>query len=351
MNRYFSPLQRRFILSRSAKDSRSTAVWVYLFQSIKANLLIALAIVFSVPFASAQDFKPVPLSEYAEKSGPNTITFLSYPKYYTTAEGELTPVVTNLAESKSPDWDFEVTTGIWTMRVRTDGTFQAEHQGNVFTYRLAQIGVGRGEGFRAFEWGEPNWKNYQVVGDSIRWYGIFRDVDLRVRYIHDILKVDVIVKAALMNDIRADVRSGKLNADEYLTARFDIPNIWVTGEARQGGEPCDLYAERLEVQQPVEFVKEGKVVQKLRPVETHMLDAKGEPIVTFDEKDTIRSAQSWRLKKDAPGVAEMSANLGDLAKAKDGDVAIDPSIIFSGEGFYGGGDTYDTYISPLVSQY
>jgi len=190
-----------------------------------------------------------------------------------------------------------------------------------------------------------------VVGDSIWWYGIFRDVDLRVRYIHDILKVDVIVKAALMNDIRADVRSGKLNADEYLTARFDIPNIWVTGEACQSGEPCDLYAERLDVQQPVEFVKDGKVVQKLRPVETHVLDAKGEPIVTFDEKDTIRSAQSWRLKKDAPGVAEMSANLGDLAKAKDGDVAIDPSIIFSGEGFYGGGDTYDTYISPLVSQY
>ena len=310
---------------------------------------VFLAFVFLLalcaPFATAQDFQPVPVSEYAEKTGPNTMTFLSYPKYYKTAEGELTLAVTDLVESKSADWDFEVETGIWTLRVKTDGTFQAEHQGNVFTYRLSQMGVGRGDGFQAFEWGEPNWKNYQVIGDAIRWYDVFPNIDLKVRYIHDILKVDVIVKAELMSQMRTEVLDGKLNADDYLTARFDIPNVWVTGEARQGGEVCDLYADRLDVQQPVEFVKDGKVVQKLRPVETYVLDEKGEPIVSFEKDGFIRSAQTWQLKKNASGVAEMSANLGDLVKAQDGDVVIDPSAIFTGEGFYGAGDTYDTYIS------
>jgi hypothetical protein len=257
-------------------------------------------------------------------------------------------VITDLVASKSPDWDFEVTTGIWNLRVKADGTFQAEHAGNVFTYRLSQIGVGRGEAFQAFDWGEANWKNFQVIGDRIRWYNVFSDIDLVVRYIHDILKVDVIVKANLMNRIRADVQKGSLNADDYLTARLEIPSVWITSEARLAGEKVDLYAERLDLQQPLEFVKDGKIVQRLRPVETYVLDEKGERLEfadPLDEKNVIHTAQLWRLQKDAPGVAEMSANLGDLANAPEGDVSIDPSEIFTGEGFYGSGDTYDSYIS------
>jgi hypothetical protein len=188
-------------------------------------LIIVSLIASSALVLCAQDFQPEPVSEYAEKTGPNTITFLSYPKYYTDSEGKLTPVITDLAASKSPAWDFEVTTGIWNLRVNADGTFQAEHAGNVFTYRLSQIGVRRGEAFQAFDWGEANWKNYQVIGDRIRWYDVFSDVDVVVRYIHDILKVDVIVKADLMNRIRAEVQKGSLNADDYLTARFEIPSV------------------------------------------------------------------------------------------------------------------------------
>ncbi len=204
-------------------------------------------------------------------------------------------VKTNLVESGDPQWDYEVTTGIWTLRVRTDGTFQAEHQGDIFSYQLSGVGVGRGEAFKAFDWGTPVWKNYQIMGDTIRWSDVFPDVDLSVRYIHDILKVDVIVKAALMNQIRDEVQKGNLNAEDYLTARFDIP-----------------------------------------------------------------------------GVAEMSANLGDLAKAPEGDVVIDPSedfnnsdldtLLVDGSGPYGssgivdwGGDDrllfgFDVSVFPSYSE-
>ncbi|MGC9330237.1 MAG: DNRLRE domain-containing protein, partial [Candidatus Hinthialibacter sp.] len=88
------------------------------------------------------------------------------------------------------------------------------------------------------------------------------------------------------------------------------------------------YAERLDVNQPLEFSKDGKVVHKIRPVEAYILDEKGEPILTFDEHESLRTAQAWRLNRNAPGAAEMSANLGDLADAPEGDVVIDPSMTF-----------------------
>ncbi|HOJ60141.1 MAG TPA: DNRLRE domain-containing protein, partial [bacterium] len=64
----------------------------------------------------------------------------------------------------------------------------------------------------------------------------------------------------------------------------------------------------------------------------------------------IRSAQWWQLRKDGPGVAEMSALIGDMADAPEGDVVMDPSIIFTGEGFYGGGDIYDSYLDQAVPE-
>ncbi len=127
---------------------------------IASMVLSGFLALFCLPTGFAQEWQPVPVSEYAEKSGPNTLTFLSYPKYYKDADQNLTLVKTNLVESSDPKWDYEVTTGIWTLRVRTDGTFQAEHQGDVFSYQLSGVGVGRGEAFSAFDWGTPDWKNY-----------------------------------------------------------------------------------------------------------------------------------------------------------------------------------------------
>ncbi|MFH1744233.1 MAG: hypothetical protein ABIH23_34970, partial [bacterium] len=148
---------------------------------------------------------------YAEKSAPNTMTFLSYPKYYRTPEGELTEVITNLTQSSDPEWDYEVTTGVWSLYVRTDGTFRARHKGNVFTYRLADMGVGRGSGFRSLGLGSPSWETYQVIGDTIRWNDVFPNIDVSVKYVHDTLKVDVIVKKNLVGRIRSEVMEGTLD--------------------------------------------------------------------------------------------------------------------------------------------
>ena len=110
----------------------------------------------------------------------------------------------------------------------------------------------------------------------IRWSSVFADVDLVVPF--DILKADVIVKKSSCGF--AGGSAGRRQAAAiFLTARFDIPAVMVTNQAHQNGQPADLYAESLNVNQnPLEFVKDEKVVHKLRIAETYVLDANGEPI-------------------------------------------------------------------------
>ena len=98
-------------------------------KSIRFLPIIYTFVIVSYAFGQTDSFTPIPLSENAEQTSSCSIEFLSYPKYYYNEEGDLTPVVTDLVSSNDPDWDYEVTTGIWSLRVRNDGTYQASHKG------------------------------------------------------------------------------------------------------------------------------------------------------------------------------------------------------------------------------
>ncbi|MBD3265800.1 hypothetical protein GF373_03955, partial [bacterium] len=76
-------------------------------------LLIALSALPTTAQAQTADIYPQPISESAEITAPGQMTILSYPKYYRNAEDRLTPVDTTLVRSTDPDWDYEVTKGIW----------------------------------------------------------------------------------------------------------------------------------------------------------------------------------------------------------------------------------------------
>ncbi len=290
--------------------------------------IVCTFVIVSYAFGQTDSFTPIPLYENAEQTSSCSIEFLSYPKYYYNEEGDLTPVVTDLVSSNDPDWDYEVTTGIWSLRVRNDGTYQASHKGDTFTYRLADLGIGRGDAFRSLGLGSPNWGAYQVIGDTIRWSDVFPNIDFSIRYINDILKVDVILRASYVDQLRAGVFAGVLAEDAFLTARFEIPEVFITSEARQEGQSRDLYAEPIDTNQTLRFVRDGEVVCSLRPVEAYPLDENGDPIESIDESPQIRTAQYWKLNENAPGTAEISAHLGDLANAPYGDIAIDPSHSF-----------------------
>lgn len=133
-----------------------------------------------------------PLSEYSETTAPGRVSFYSYPKFYRNASDQLEEVDPNFVPSSDENWDYEVNKGIWSLKVQADGTFQASHEGDVFTYQFHDIGVGLGDEFESLDLGELNWSQFRVVGDSIQWTNVLPDVDLSVRYIHHMLKVDVV---------------------------------------------------------------------------------------------------------------------------------------------------------------
>ncbi len=270
---------------------------------------------------------PQPVLETVERTGPNTMEFLSYPKYYRDANNDLQLADTTLRPSGDPNWDYQVTAGIWQLFVSRDGRFQAKHKGDVFIYRFASLGYGRGSQFRAVDLGTPDFSRFEVNGDRIRWRDVFTDVDLEVRYIHDILKVDVILRNAFMQDLKDVLRNGELNPDEYLTARFDIDAVILTSEIKRNGVTVNPYSESLDINQPLSFEKNGETVHRLRPVETYLLDGTGERIE--EESTQFRTANTWQLRQNAPGLAELSVYLADLQELPDGDLVIDPSMYWS----------------------
>jgi hypothetical protein len=319
--------------------------------------LVGISCVLSLVFAGvtvshAQDIYPKPVSEYAEKTGPGTMTFLSYPKYYQDQKGQLQAVNTNLEFSEDPNWDYEVSKGIWNLKVNANGLFQAGHEGDIFTYRFSEMGVRRNGAFHAFDWGEPNWSEIEVQGDQVYWWNVFPDVDLSVRYIHDILKVDVIVSQALRDRLAKSKALGELMDNDFIAAKFDIPDVFVRSKISQNGESRDLYADNpIDVDQPLEFVKDGNIIHRLRPVETYVIDNNGNRLVgeTPEQENAIRSSQRWQLKQNASGEAEIAAHLGDILAAPEGSIVIDPSLTFGTGKACGSG--YDATIDDYRPDY
>jgi hypothetical protein len=298
----------------------------------------------SVVGAYAEETYPKPVSESVEITAPGQLSIFSYPKYFKGWQGKLSEVDINIAASDDPDWDFEVTKGIWSLKIRKDGVFQAVHEGDIFAYRFHSLGLGRGSHYAAFNFGDINWSDFSVIGNSITWYDVYPQIDVTVRYFHDILKVEVVIDKELVKRIQTFVENEGWNPNEYVTARFDIVQLYLTSKPTLYGKSIDLYSENLKTtNQQVKFMRNGETLHKLRPVDVYTLDEKGERIMfhsdikTPDNMVRIRTTQLWQLRQNQPGIAELSAMLEDVFSAPEGDLVIDPTKDFGGDYFT---DTY-----------
>lgn len=199
----------------------------------------------------------------------------------------------------------------------------------------------------------PNFNDFELMGDTILWHDVFNNIDLSVRYIHDKLKVDVIVKQALLKEIRTKIEAGELNPEDYFTIRFDIPMTIIQNMAWQNNRDKDLYAENLELDtSPIEFYKKGNKVHELMLAHTYRINEQGEQLLSYLSMDepVINTRQLWQLKRDEPGIAELSVQLDDLSYRTDYDVVIDPSATFqNGSGGYTGCADSFLYINENVT--
>ncbi|MBI1390749.1 MAG: DNRLRE domain-containing protein, partial [bacterium] len=184
---------------------------------------------------------------------------------------------------------------------------------------------------------------FSVLGDRIRWADVFPDVDFEVRYINDIMKVDVIVKKNRLDAIKS-AASG-----EFLTAKFDIPGVSILGEARQGGQPRDLYADALDVSQSaLEFYRNGKRLHYVKPVDAYFVDDVGEEIKK-DGMNLIQSYQKWILEEDGKGNAEISISLDGIKETNGEAFVIDPPMTFDSGGYMQ--DTLIDYENQYTTYY
>lgn len=293
-----------------------------------------LAMVVEIAIAQSTDFVAVPLSPYAEQSGPNTVTVFSYPKYYQNHENQWIPVQTNFIRSDDQDWDYEVTTGIWSMFVRQDGTFSARHEGDVFTYRLAEIGVQLDDSFQALAWGQPNWTQLMVLGDIARWNDVYPGIDLKLRYIHDIMKVDVIVRQSARDALTGDSLAGQAIENGRLMFRFGLEDLQVNETVLEDAHGRQAMAGSFEVAGALKFVRGGKERHALLPAVAWVLDERGE---VPNDGEPISAVQKWNGTEKQ---IDLGVALKALTDAPSGDIAIDPSMIFTGPSA-----TRDTYLS------
>ena len=149
-----------------------------------------------------------------------------------------------------------------------------------------------------------------------------------------------------MKELSAMVKNGELNGEDYLTARFDIPQVLVVSQPMQDNQKLDIYSEQINFDQdPVIFLKDSKETHKLRATESYILDSKGDRIYKNNNCGNlmgteIRSSQYWKLNENLPGISEISANLYDILLSPEGDLDIDPSMIFQGNSI-----TFDSVIT------
>ena len=126
-----------------------------------------------------------------------------------------------------------------------------------------------------------------------------------------------------------------------MTARFTIPNVYITSQARQAGQPRDLYAEPIDINERLEIVKGEKVVHGLRPVDAYALDADGTSSVDFENR--IRTSSHWILNENSAGQADISMSIDDLFKQTEGRIVLDPSTDFQ-EGVSGYTGCQDSFL-------
>ena len=312
------------------------------------QLRVTLSILFicaGTVFAQPTPENPVPVSTHAEKTGPNTMTFYSYPKYYANAAGALVPVRTAFVESKRDGWDYEVSTGIWTLLVRKDGTFCAEHAEESFTYRLRDMGVAQPSGHTALDWGEADWSNLLVMGDTARWDNVYPGVSVTVRYIHDIMKVDLLLSTEAR--ARLDKEQSVLDAasDGRLAFRFALSNLQTRPSEVRDSESGRSLSETFDIDGPLEFVKNGQVLHSLRPAVAWVLDENGEiPREAEPLELTRRWDGSGMAKGEGTAFVEIGLSLEDLLNAPPGPIAVDPSMTFTGSS-----DVVDTLLDGATN--
>jgi len=171
--------------------------------------------------------RTIPVKEYVEDriedNGSYSRTFLSYPKYHRHEDGTLHETDCTIIESQDPDWDWEVTEGVWTLYVKRDGTFQSRFHEHTVTRKPVGIGfynIRTKTSINRVEFDLTTW--YVEVGhDTITWTNPENGIIFKVWYIHDQARGIVELPQEVQTELLAKRRKSWSRENTYVSVIYD----------------------------------------------------------------------------------------------------------------------------------
>lgn len=199
------------------------------------------------------DSRPTPINEYMEdrvrEDGKLVRVILTYPKYHRDGLGYLQETDCTIVESREPGWDWEVTKGIWALRIKNDGTYQSLFNNHVIT--RIPIGVGyyntaTREFAQLLKLDVSKWR-MEVAGDTITWTHPQNDIVYKVIYIHDQARAVFEFPQKIQEWLYERQPKGSLRADLQVCIIYDAD--------------IDFLSEDTDTEYPIRCEEAGRVIK------------------------------------------------------------------------------------------
>ena len=197
-----------------------------------------------------------PVNHYTEKiiNPDNSVTMevFSYPKYYEDS-GNLAPIDTNIQPSGDLTWDWEVSSGVYKVRIKDDGTFEVNHLGDIINQKLIGLGFFNSATKQRVVRSNLVMSDPIVIGNTITW-ALPLGSTYQLIYIEDTFKDILTLSEQAKQWLKARKPNGWKVADMWIGLIYDMD---LTGSAF-----CE--STDFETNEDINFLSNGKIKHKIK---------------------------------------------------------------------------------------
>ncbi|NQT71631.1 MAG: hypothetical protein HQ553_02530 [Chloroflexi bacterium] len=164
----------------------------------------------NIILSGTQSEEAIPINHFSEQVG-NTWNVYAYPKYYKNEQGEYDLVDVSIRSSDKPGYTWEVTSGVYRLWIKENGTFTFEHWGDERSFEIDGIVVRNnvtGWEELIFEF-DFSGLTPTVNGDTVSWTDS-DGISYSVKYINDQLVDRVYIPKTLKDTIFSNLPSDQI---------------------------------------------------------------------------------------------------------------------------------------------
>lgn len=197
------------------------------------------------PLAAACFPDVIPINSHTEQEG-NTWRIFSYPKYYRNESGQYAPIDTTFRPSNREGFDWEVTTGLYSLWVARDGTYCFHHEGDEQTFKIEGL-VFRHAVAGTEELGLPidlAAGPPAVAGNTIRWEDPSTGISYAIEYQNDQLIDRLSLPEAVKGRLHTSIPPGWARHEAQIAVRYSAGRPAAAGVETEIGRGYVLYRDR-----------------------------------------------------------------------------------------------------------